>query len=78
MLYYDRIDIFKGIEVNKTSASKECDICYYWYFLDRGFTFQPYVYNGSHNLLMMSINDIAILSIVIFNKISKYGTVNVL
>ena len=78
MLYYDRIDIFKGIEVNKTSASKECDICYYWCFLDRGFTFQPYVCNGSHNLLMMSKNDIAILSIVIFNEISKYGTVNVL
>ena len=27
--HYDRIDISKGIDVNKTSASKECIICYY-------------------------------------------------
>ena len=35
MLYYDRIDIFEGIDVNKTSKSKECDICHYWYFSDK-------------------------------------------
>ena len=29
MLYYDRIEVSKGIDVNKTSASKECDICHY-------------------------------------------------
>ena len=29
MLEYDRIDISEGIDVNKTSASKECDICHY-------------------------------------------------
>ena len=39
MLYYDRIDVSEGIGVNKTSASKECDICHYWYFLDRKFKF---------------------------------------
>ena len=27
MLYYDRIDISEGIDVNKTNASKEWDIC---------------------------------------------------
>ena len=32
MLEYDRIDISEGIEVNKTSASKECDIYHYWYW----------------------------------------------
>ena len=26
MLYFDRIDVFKGIYVNITSASKECNI----------------------------------------------------
>ena len=26
MLYYDRIDTSKGIDGNKASASKECDI----------------------------------------------------
>ena len=28
MLHYDRIDFSDGIDVNKTSESKECDICY--------------------------------------------------
>ena len=34
MIYYDRIDVSEGIDVNKTSASKECDVCHYFYFLD--------------------------------------------
>ena len=29
MLYYDRIDVSEGIDANKTSASKQCDIYYY-------------------------------------------------
>ena len=37
MLYYKRTDVSEGIDVNKTSESKECDICHYWYFLDTGF-----------------------------------------
>ena len=39
MLYDDRIHISEEIDINKTSASKECDICYYWYFLDKRFKF---------------------------------------
>ena len=31
MLYFDRIGVSEGIDVNKTSASKECDIYHYWY-----------------------------------------------
>ena len=41
MLYYARIDVSEGIDVNKTSKSKECDICHYWYFLNKGFKFHP-------------------------------------
>ena len=33
MLAYDRIDIFEGIDIDKTNKSKEFDICHYWYFL---------------------------------------------
>ena len=29
MLYYHEIDISEGIDVSKTVASKECDICHY-------------------------------------------------
>ena len=28
MLCYDRIDVSEGSDINKTSASKECDICH--------------------------------------------------
>ena len=55
MLYHDRSDVSEGIDVNKTSESKQCDIFHYWYFLDKGFTIQPCVCNRWHDLLMMSI-----------------------
>ena len=49
---------------------KKCDICHYWYFFKyvyvlEVFMFQPYVFNGSHDILMMSMNlsDITILNI---------------
>ena len=45
MLYFDRIDISEGIDVNKTSASKESDICQYRYFLNKDFKFQPNICN---------------------------------
>ena len=45
MLYYDRIDASEGINVNKTSASKEGDVFHYWYFLSHSFKFQPNICN---------------------------------
>ena len=39
MLYYDRIVVSEGFDVNKTSTSKECIICHYWYVLDKEFSF---------------------------------------
>ena len=36
--------------INKTSESKECDIWHYWYFLVKGFKFQPDVCNGCHDV----------------------------
>ena len=61
MLEYDRIDISVGIYVNKTSASKECDICH-WYFKDIGFKYDSYLCNGCHNLMQktISFNNVAI------------------
>ena len=65
MLFFDRNDVSEGIDVNKTSKSKGCGIRHYWYFLDKGFQFQPNVCNGCHDLLMMSmsLSDTAILNI---------------
>ena len=59
---YYIIDVSEGIDINKTSASKQGNICHYWYFLSYSFKFQPNVCNRCHDLLMMSINlNIAIL-----------------
>ena len=71
-------------DVDKTSESKECDVCHYWYFLDKGFKFQPVVYNGCHDVLIMSMNlkNIAILNIKVVDfccinsGISKSEAVN--
>ena len=72
MTYYNRIDISEGIDVNKTNESKECDICCYWYFLDKGFWFQTYVCSGCHDLLMVSISlDDIVNYRCIINKIRK-------
>ena len=34
MLQYEKNDASEGIDVNKTSASKECKLCHYWFFKD--------------------------------------------
>ena len=52
MLQYKRIDVSEGIDVNKTSASKECELCHYWYFDNVGFRFEPHVCNKCHDVLM--------------------------
>ena len=86
MLSFDRIGASKGIDINKTSASKECGICHYQYFLNKGFKFQPHGCNRCHDILMMSMNlsNIAILNIngvdyrCIVNKISKIEVVDLL
>ena len=51
MLEHNRIDIAEGIDVNKASASKECDISHYLYFKDIGFRYEPYLCNGCHDLM---------------------------
>ena len=86
MLYFDKIEVSEGIDVNQTSASKECDIGHYWYFLNYSFKFQPNVRNRCHNLLMTSMNlsDTAILDIkgsnycCIISLITKDVTINLM
>ena len=64
MLQYRKTDVSEGIDVNKTSSSKECGLCHYWFFKDLGFKFEEHVCNGSHYLLTMaySLENIVILS----------------
>ena len=64
MLGYEKIDAAEGIDVNKTSVSKKCDVCHYWFFKDVGFKFEKHVCNGCLDLLTMaySLKNIVILS----------------
>ena len=58
------MDVSEGIDVNKTSASKECELCHYWFFKDIGFKFEEHVCNKCHDLSTMaySLKNIAILN----------------
>ena len=69
MLEYDRIDISEGTDV-KTSVSKQCGICNFWYFKDIGFRCEPYLCNGCQDLMQkaMSFNNMAI----VYGKGSAY------
>ena len=55
MLEYDRIDISEVIDIDKINKSKGCDICHYWYFLDKKYE--------KYYVMAMSFNDVAIVSI---------------
>ena len=66
ILQYQKIDVSKWIDINKTSASKECELCHFWFFKDVGFKLENIVCNGWHDLLTMahSLKNIAILEII--------------
>ena len=51
MLYFGRIHVSERIDVNKTSASKECHICQCYYFSNFSVKFQPNVWYRCHDLL---------------------------
>ena len=70
MLEYDRIDISEGIDVNKTSSSRECSLCHYYYFLDMNFNYQKYLCDGCHDMIMKA-NSMQNLAIA-YNKVNAY------
>ena len=86
MLEYEIIDISEGIDVNKTSLSKKCYICHYWYFKDVGFKYEPYLCYGCHDLMQKSVgfNNIAIVYIkkstysIHFQYISKDDAIKIM
>ena len=52
MSEHDRIDLSEGIDVNKTSNSRKCSFCHYYYFLDINFNYQKYLCDGYHDMSM--------------------------
>ena len=86
MLEYNRIDISEGIDVNKTSLSKECDIYHCLYFKNIGFKHEPYLWKGCHDLMQkaMSFNNIVIIYVkenayrIHFWYINKDDAINIM
>ena len=60
-MQYDKIDVAEGIDVNKTSASKECELCHYWFFKDVGYK-NMFVMDIMILTMTNPLKDIAILS----------------
>ena len=65
MLFYDRLDVSEGTDVDKTSKSNECIFGHHWLFCNKELKFQPYVCNRCHDLLIMSmkLSNITLLEI---------------
>ena len=42
----------EGIDIIKTSATKECMLCHYWYFKNISRKFEPTVCNICYDVLM--------------------------
>ena len=54
IIYYGRIDLSEGTDVNKNKDRNEC-IVYRYYYFDKGFKFQRPACNGFHDILMISL-----------------------
>ena len=56
MLEYEKIDVSEGIDVNKLrDKSRKCELCHFWYFLDKNFHYQKYYCNGCHDMSMKAV-----------------------
>ena len=65
MLVHERIDISDGLDVNESDKSKKCMLCHYQYFLDKNFSYGPYLCDGSYNMTQKcnELKNIAIIHI---------------
>ena len=57
MLEYDRIDLSAGIDVNRCEdTSRKCSLCQYYYFLNKNFNYQRYLYDGCHDMSVKALS----------------------
>ena len=74
MLEYNRIDISEGIDIKKfKGTSRECSSCKFYYFLDKNFSYGPYLCNGCHD---MSLKAISMENLAIINHNENHYGVN--
>ena len=80
MLAYERINRYFrwNRDVNRSDESKECTLCHYCYFLDKSFSYGPYLCDGCYNMTQKynKLKNIAIIriknSVYIQNLFSVY------
>ena len=73
MLEYDRIDISEGIEINKCEeTSRRCNLCKFYYFLDKNFSYGPFLWNGCY----MSLKAVSMQNLTIINHNGNHYRVN--
>ena len=65
MLEYGKIDVSDGIDVDMSDKSKKCMLCYYWYFLDKNVSYEPYLCDGCYNIVQKcnKLKNIAIVNV---------------
>ena len=74
MLEYDRIDISVGIDIKKCKeTSREYSLRKFYYFLDKNFSYGPYLCNGCYDL---SLKVISMQNLAIINHNGNHYRVN--
>ena len=65
ILVYEKIDISDGIDVDISDKSKECMLCCYWHFLNKSFSYGPYLCDRCYNMMQKcnKLKNIAIVHI---------------
>ena len=74
MLEYDRIDISESIDINKCEEiSRRCSLCKFYYFLDKKFSYGPFLCNGCYD---MSLKAVSMQNLAIINHYGNHYRVN--
>ena len=58
---------------NRKGTSRECGLCKFYYFLDKNFSYGPYLCNGCYD---MSLKVIIMQNLAIINHNGNYYRVN--
>ena len=57
MLEYDRIDISEGTDIKKwKETSRKCNLCKFYYFLEKNFNYGPYLCDGCYDISLKAIS----------------------
>ena len=74
MLEYDRTEISGGIDINKCEAtSARYSLCKFYYFLDKNFSYGPFLCNGCYD---MSLKAVSMQNLTTINHNGNHYRVN--